>query len=102
MSYLERRVFAVLATTGYFFIQEYQLGGFSYDFAIPKLHLVIEADGRAYHQHASRHRRDMTKTTIAAKAGWELARVSLPDVEGQTASAIARREIEVTGECSAS
>lgn len=89
-SWLERKVIPVLAASGYRWVREFELGPFRFDFALPKLWLLIEADS-SWHRHASRQHRDRAKDALAEGKGWLVARVRDPDIEGWTRRAIDRR-----------
>jgi very-short-patch-repair endonuclease len=86
----------VLLATGTPFTQEYQLGPYWFDFAVPSLRLLVEVDGRTYHRHPSRRARDRVKQELAEANGWRVARVSRPDVAGKVRAAYDLRECEVS------
>ena len=96
---LERQAKSALLESDYLFEQEYQLGKLWFDFAIPTLRLLVEVDGKHWHAHPSRRKRDRMKSAIAAKAGWAVARVQLPDLEGKVAAALHRRSAELGEIC---
>ncbi len=93
----ERQVFEQLALYGIRFEQEFPLGGFFFDFAVPLFRMLIEVDSYTYHRHPSRRHRDREKTAIAERDGWKVARVSNPDIAAKVAKAFLDREHEVTG-----
>lgn len=72
-------------------VQEYQLGPFFYDFAVPKLRLLIEVDSRTWHRHPSRVARDRRKTKHAESKGWKLSRLSGPHLDLAVRLEIERR-----------
>lgn len=84
-----------LMSTSVPFTQEYKLGPYWFDFAVPGLRLLIEVDGRTYHRHPSRQARDRAKQALAESGGWKLVRVSRPDVAGKVRAAYDRREGEI-------
>jgi len=89
---------AVLAT-GYRFNEEFELGPFRYDLAIPALRLLLELDSRRWHRHPSRIARDRKKDQLAKVEGWTLARVSTKQAESVSFSvrqAVLRREAELS------
>lgn len=90
-TWLERKVIPVLIASGHRWIREYQMDKFRFDFAIPKLMLLIEADSRGYHRRKDQIRRDMAKKELAESKGWKVVRVRDPDIEGWTRRAIDRR-----------
>lgn len=94
-SYLERKVIPVLTASGYAWQREFELSPFRFDFALPKLWLLIEADSSRWHQHASRRNRDQAKDRLAQEKGWLVVRVRDPDIEGWTRMAIDRRVEEL-------
>ena len=84
---------------GYKFQQEYELGPYRYDIAIPALRLLIEVDSRRWHSHPSRIARDRKKAELAKKEGWVLTRVSskhAESVEFLVKQSVLRRESELT------
>ena len=56
---------------------EFKLGSFIYDFAIPKLGLLIELDSKRYHTNKRHRIRDSVKDKSAANQGWTLKRVRI-------------------------
>lgn len=94
-SWLERKVIPVLTSSGYNFIREYPLGAFRFDFALPRLWLLIEADSYLWHRRPRQIQRDQKKDTLASDGGWFVARVRDPDIEGWTRMAIDRRAEEL-------
>jgi very-short-patch-repair endonuclease len=56
---------------------EFKLGSFIYDFAIPKLGLLIELDSKRYHSNKRHRIRDGAKDKNAADQGWTLKRVRI-------------------------
>ena len=71
----EREVCQGLKETGYKFDQDYPLGPFIFDFAFQALKLLIEVDGRSYHQGGYKMRRDYAKTAYATGRGWKVVRI---------------------------
>jgi very-short-patch-repair endonuclease len=99
MSPLERDARHAVLDTGYKFQQEYELGPYRYDIAIPALRLLIEVDSKRWHSHPSRIARDRKKTELAKKEGWTLTRVSskhAESVEFLVKQSVLRRESELT------
>jgi very-short-patch-repair endonuclease len=58
---------------------EFPLGPFTYDFAFPKLRLLIEIDSKRWHSGYARKQRDKRKTANAAQHGWALVRLAVGD-----------------------
>lgn len=56
---------------------EFKLGTFIYDFAIPKLGLLLELDSKRYHTNKRHRIRDNAKDKNAANQGWTLKRVRI-------------------------
>jgi very-short-patch-repair endonuclease len=67
--------------TGWKFVEEHKLGPFRFDFAIPRLRLLIEIDSVRWHSHPSRKARDRRKDESARQAGWDVARVTTKSAE---------------------
>ena len=90
----EAIVKGVLLGSGHFFVQEYpKLEPFVYDFAIPRLRMLIEVDSKSYHSYPRQKSRDKAKTKLAEDEGWHLVRVQYPgDLEGVVAKEITDRE----------
>ena len=72
---IERIVRSELLSKGYWVAQEYPLGPFRYDFAIPALRAIVEVDSHTYHDHPSRKARDRAKSALAESGGWTVCRV---------------------------
>jgi very-short-patch-repair endonuclease len=70
----ERKVRKSLLGCGFFVESEFHVGPFTYDFAIPKLNLLIELDSKRWHSLSSRKDRDRRKEEVAKEAGWDLKR----------------------------
>lgn len=81
----EREVSIALQVFGEHFIPEYQLGPYLFDFAFPKLMLLMEVDSWTWHSSRSRHARDGRKTSFAREAGWELHRLRVGPKLGKRA-----------------
>ena len=94
-SWLEKRVIPVLVASGYHWIREFELGAFRFDFALPKLWLLIEADSYTWHRRPWQEKRDKAKDALAENRGWKVVRVRDPDIEGWTRRAIDRRAEEM-------
>ena len=60
-----------------------------FDMAWPSARLVVEFDGRAYHEDPSAVRRDRTKANATAIEGWRLLRFTWDDVMRRPAYVIA-------------
>lgn len=71
----ERKVSIALQCFGEYFIPEYRLGPFIFDFAFPKLKLVMEVDSWTWHHTRSRKQSDARKLRYAEEHGWELMRL---------------------------
>lgn len=55
---------------------EYPLGSFIYDFAVPKLRLLLEIDSKTYHRLPAQRKRDRVKTAHAVDRHWKLVRLT--------------------------
>jgi very-short-patch-repair endonuclease len=75
----ERQVREALTGCGFQVYAEYKLENFIYDFAIPRLRLLIEIDSRKYHRFPRQKRKDSLKTQIAIKSHWKLVRLTPSD-----------------------
>jgi hypothetical protein len=73
----EREVSIALQVFGEWFIPEHQLGPFIYDFAFPKLKLLMEVDSWTWHHSRNRRVRDGRKASFAREAGWEFFRLKI-------------------------
>lgn len=71
----ERAARKALLDNGERFVQEYRLGKFYYDFAIPRLRMLLEIDPHSYHRLAVQQLKDTAKDKFAEKHGWLVARV---------------------------
>lgn len=68
----------ILGKLGVRFIQEFKLGRYSIDFAIPDKKIAIEVDGEYWHRNKER---DMRKNEyIISQQGWSLIRLSESEV----------------------
>lgn len=56
---------------------EFKLGPFIYDFAVPKIGLLIELDSRKYHTNTRHRTRDSYKDKNAMNHGWTIKRVRI-------------------------
>jgi very-short-patch-repair endonuclease len=56
---------------------EFKLGSFIYDFAVPKLGLLIELDSRRYHTNTRHRLRDSHKDKSAVGYGWTVKRIRI-------------------------
>jgi very-short-patch-repair endonuclease len=84
---------------GYKFEEQYSIGPFRYDLALPALRLLIEIDSKRWHSHPSRKARDRRKTKLAKAEGWELARISskhTDSIEFAVRQEVLRRETELS------
>ena len=77
------------------FKQEFKLAGFSFDFAFPRLQLLVEVDSASWHTRQFHRKRDARKTAAATAAGWKLVRVAGEDVAGQALAALSARQSEL-------
>jgi very-short-patch-repair endonuclease len=71
----EREVREALSTCGFKVVAEFQLGKFIYDFAVPKLRLLLEVDSRKFHRLPWQRRKDKLKDAWAKSQHWEVARL---------------------------
>lgn len=81
----EREVSIALQVFGEQFIPEFQLGPFLYDFAFPKLKLLMEVDSWTWHHSRNRRIRDGRKVSFAHEAGWEFRRLKVGPKLGKRA-----------------
>lgn len=70
----ERQVKAKLVELGLDAIAEFRLQCYSYDFALPRLRMLVEVDSARWHQSLRQQRRDAKKTKLAQANGWHLVR----------------------------
>lgn len=76
---LNRRVREALMVVGEQFFPEYEMkhgtGSYFFDFAFPKLKLLLEIDGWSYHHTKRQKIRDACKHKFAEAHGWKLIRL---------------------------
>ena len=60
-------------------------GSYFFDFAIPKLRLLLEIDGWSYHHTRRQRVRDACKHKFAEEQGWKLIRLKNKSKVGQRA-----------------
>jgi very-short-patch-repair endonuclease len=91
-SHAEARVRRTLALLQCRALAEYPLGPYIYDFAIPRLRLLIEVDSKQWHRAYDRRRRDRQKDSHASSEQWTLVRITVgPDLERNVAQVVARQ-----------
>ncbi len=66
---IETELLAAFWRAGLDPVQQYRIRGYIVDFAFPRARLVVEADGRDYHQDEARER---TRDEAIRKAGWHI------------------------------
>ena len=86
----EKKVSIALQCFGEHFIPEYRLGPFIFDFAFPKLKLVMEVDSWTWHHTRSRKRNDARKLQYAQENGWKVARLRVGPKLGKRACDLVR------------
>jgi very-short-patch-repair endonuclease len=92
----EKTAREILLQSGHKFYQEYELKKFKFDFAIPRLRLLIEIDSRSYHRYPRQKANDRAKTKVAEEQKWSLLRVQWPgDLEGIIAKTICDLEAQL-------
>lgn len=91
---LELEVIQALTRSKLPWQREHKLRRHRVDFYVPKLALVIEADGRKYHG-PERQLRDKLKRDALRQWGYGVAVIKAHDVAGQVQAALAVREAEV-------
>lgn len=66
-----------LLQKGYLFIQQYQVGAYSLDFAIlyQKKMVALECDGERYHSSDTAVEHDMERQAILQRLGWKFVRI---------------------------
>lgn len=72
---LEKKVREAVQVFGEPFVAEYKIGKFLYDFAFPRLKLLLEVDSRTWHSSKHKKHVDRVKGGIANEHGWKLVRV---------------------------
>jgi len=65
-----------LTRLGYAYVREFKIGEFSYDFAFPRLKVLLEVDGWTYHRYkpSGKHTKG-SREAVATDAGWKLIHV---------------------------
>lgn len=79
------------ATDGCLWAQEYILGPFAIDLALPLEQIAVELDGEYWHSLPSAMANDKRKNTYLAKAGWAVVRV--PMLKKDTPEMVAQKMI---------
>lgn len=74
---------------------EYPIGRFIFDFAIPKLRMLIEIDSVTYHRRWHNMLADKRKNEWAQKNLWHLVRIRAPDIAQQVVHAVMKRAQEL-------
>ena len=90
-SKLEKEATQVLTDAGLPFIRQFRLEDSTFDFAIPRLRLLVEIDGPRGHRGATRRARDAARDAKAQAHQWTVEHVSVPDVAGKLAAMMYRR-----------
>lgn len=92
----ERMAITILIRTGFPFQQEFPLGKFWFDFAIPALRLLIEVDSWTYHHTPWQLRRDAAKRKVGETEGWKVVNFNWKqDLDGHITSEVDRRKSEL-------
>jgi hypothetical protein len=71
----EKKVSIALQCFGEQFIPEFSFGPFIFDFAFPKLKVLMEVDSWTWHHTRSRKQNDARKRRYAEENGWEVVRL---------------------------
>lgn len=72
---VEAVVRQMLEFSGFKFFAEFPIDKYFFDFAIPKLRMLIEVDGAGYHRRNYQKNRDRRKNKIAKDEQWHLIRI---------------------------
>lgn len=92
----ERRLRKALAGLRHQCVAEYELGPYTYDFAFPRLMLLIELDSKTYHRTRRQLRVDSLKDGYAKRNEWKLQRIKVsPSFVKEAFDAIAERAAEL-------
>src|SRR6267142_1906043 len=86
----ERKVSIALQCFGEHFLPEYKLGSFVFDFAFPRLKLLMEVDSWTWHHTGRRKQNDARKLRYAEKCGWRPARLKVGPKLGRRACGLVR------------
>jgi very-short-patch-repair endonuclease len=73
LSPIETRLLEALLRHHLHPVQQLQVGPYVVDFAFPKAHIIVEADGWAYHQDEERERR---RDEVLGQHGWHVLHYS--------------------------
>ena len=92
-SHIEKEVRAAVSGIEKF-RQEFEVAGFSFDFAFPRIQLLVEVNSVRWHTRQFHRKRDARKAAAAEAAGWKLVRVAGEDVAGQAVAAVLSRKAE--------
>ena len=71
----EREVREALSGCGFKAEAEFKVDRFIYDFAVPKIRLLIEVDSQRYHRLPRQIKRDRQKDKVASQFHWKLVRL---------------------------
>jgi very-short-patch-repair endonuclease len=92
----EREVREALSSCGFAVEAEFMVGRFIYDFAVPKIRLLIEVDSNRFHRLPRQVKRDRLKNACARKQHWKLVRVKVgPNVGMDALMAVKERSQEL-------
>jgi very-short-patch-repair endonuclease len=91
----EREVREALMGCGFSVEAEFKVGRFIYDFAVPKIRLLIEVDSNRYHRLPRQIKRDRLKDKCAHEQHWKLVRVKTSGAGSAALAALQNRAQEL-------
>jgi very-short-patch-repair endonuclease len=73
---LEGEALHTLLAAGYKFEYQYDIGRYHFDLGFPRQRLLIELDGKRWHQSRRARARDACKSAFAESHGWRVVHIS--------------------------
>ncbi|MEK6884064.1 MAG: DUF559 domain-containing protein [Nanoarchaeota archaeon] len=80
-SFPEQQVMEILKFSTIFFIPQYQIEKYAYDFYLPHFNTIIEVDGDYWHSRPEVKEKDKIKTNVCHKYNFNLLRIKECDLK---------------------
>jgi very-short-patch-repair endonuclease len=93
---IERQLYNVLVTNGYYVQTQVPCGKYRIDMALPSLKIAIEADGKAYHSTPAQRAHDRRKNAYLRANGWRVLRFSGRQINHEMRHVLARIQKEAS------
>jgi very-short-patch-repair endonuclease len=68
------------------FVREFPLDGYRFDFAFPQSRLILETNGRRWHDDPADYQRDNEKWSVPARHGYRIVFATWRDITGRPAT----------------